>query len=210
MHLVFLSNNNPTTKYVINLSLGYSTALNDHLLNAYSYYLKIILNNALYIDNILIVKSAGNSNDNARNYPINYFCRYYTYNCIIVGAININSEKSWYSNYGNIVNIYAPGGDDTTDTMILSSSNYGERYYVHLQGTSMAAPIVTGVAAVLWQLNPDFTSEQLKKHIINTGKIHNNRKRLYIDYDYNTDNSSIITITMSYYVIIITIFFVLF
>jgi subtilisin family serine protease len=210
MHLVFLSNNNPTTKYVINLSLGYSTAVNDRLLNIYSYYLKLILNNALYPDNLLIVKSAGNSNDDARNYPINYFCRYYINNCIIVGAININSEKSWYSNYGDTVNIYAPGGDDTTDTMILSSSNFGKNYYVHLQGTSMAAPLVTGVAAVLWQLNPDFTSEELKKYIINTGKIHNHRKILYIDYDYNADNSNIITITLTYYIIIISLYFVIF
>ena len=209
MHLVFLSNNNPTTKYIINLSLGYSTSLNDNLLNAYSYYLKLILNNALYPHNILFVKSAGNSNDNARNYPINYFCRYYIQNCIIVGAININHEKSWYSNYGDTVNIYAPGGDDTTDIMILSSSNFGKGYYVHLQGTSMAAPHVTGVAAVLWQLNPHFTSEELKKYIIKTSKTYNNRKHLYINYN-NTNNSIILKITLTYYIFITTLYFVIF
>lgn len=61
------------------------------------------------------------------------------------------------SNYGNRVDIAAPG------TNIYSTINNNE--YDYYTGTSMAAPMVTGVAGLVWSVNPDFTGEKVKKII---------------------------------------------
>ena len=110
----------------------------------------------------LFVASAGNYysyNDEEDVFPANYSLTHS--NVISVGALDINDEKPLFSNYGiNSVQIYAPGYDVYST---FPNNAYGSKF-----GTSMAAPYVTGVAALLLSINPSLTGTQLKNILINS------------------------------------------
>src|SRR5690606_9640468 len=81
---------------------------------------------------------------------------------IVVGATDRHGERAPYSNYGSRIDVMAPGGDLTSSTAdgVLSLGPNGG--YAYMQGTSMAAPHVSGVAALMRALDPDLsTSEAL-------------------------------------------------
>ena len=116
----------------------------------------------------LIVCSAGNSGDDLDELVV--FPQHYTSsNIIVVGAIDENNER-WVqdstnsSSYGlSTVDIYAPGDN------IYSTINDGT--YGNMSGTSMAAPFVTGVAALLWSINPNLSALEVKECILNGAEI---------------------------------------
>ncbi|RZK50422.1 MAG: T9SS type A sorting domain-containing protein [Pedobacter sp.] len=99
----------------------------------------------------LIIASAGNDNNNVPNYPASYP------GVISVSAVANNDVKSSFSNYGDKVDIAAPG------TSILSTLNNGR--YGYMSGTSMSAPLVSSAAALLWAMRPDLTGEQIGEHL---------------------------------------------
>lgn len=85
---------------------------------------------------------------------------------IIVGAARCNGgndyEMSSFSNGGEGVSIYAPGSTVySCDYRQTDADNHSQ--YANKSGTSMAAPIVTGVTSMVWSVNPDFTGAQVKK-----------------------------------------------
>lgn len=119
---------------VINLSLGGGGE---------SRLLKEAIDRA-YNKGVVIVAAAGNSNQNAAAYPARYP------RVISVAATDAAGEKSPYSNYGAGVDLAAPGGSEAgkilQNTIDPSS---GQSVFVGFQGTSMAAPHVAGVAALI-------------------------------------------------------------
>jgi len=77
-----------------------------------------------------------------------------------------------FSNYGSRVDIYAPGKDIYSSKYYNSEGNYSNNEYETLSGTSMAAPHVTGVAALVSSINTNLTSKQIKQIIVETSDRH--------------------------------------
>ncbi|ERI95629.1 putative thermostable alkaline protease [Clostridiales bacterium oral taxon 876 str. F0540] len=96
-----------------------------------------------------VVVSAGNNNINCDNSSPAGDEGAYT-----VSSINEYNEKSSFSNYGNSIKIAAPGEN------ILSTIPKGD--YDYKNGTSMAAPYIAGVAAMVKAQNPGLTPEDIE------------------------------------------------
>ena len=81
-----------------------------------------------------------------------------------VGSIGPNLTRAGYSNYGDWVDIAAPGGDAPTQIL----STVPDNKYGYMQGTSMACPHVSGVAALVVSQfgGPGFTPETLRNKLI--------------------------------------------
>lgn len=90
---------------------------------------------------------------------------------IAVSAVGPTAEKAYYSNYGNrSVDITAPGGDAWLDWQAERSRQTDTIYstipgggYGWSQGTSMAAPHVAGVVALMRSTHPDWSAGQVRR-----------------------------------------------
>ena len=97
-------------------------------------------------------------------------------NVIGVAALRPDYQKASYSDYGDYIDISAPGGErpanimDAEGAQIYSTVEYGD--YDYLFGASMACPHVSGVAALIIEKygveKPGFTAEQLKEILLGT------------------------------------------
>lgn len=107
---------------------------------------------------ILFVAAAGNDrkdNDNTQSYPANYTVD----NIIAVASHDKEGNLSTFSNFGrHKVHISAPGTD-------IASTFIGSTYKL-ASGTSMAAPYVSGVAALLLANQPEMTTRELRERIL--------------------------------------------
>lgn len=112
--------------------------------------------------NILFVAAAGNSGldiDATPSYPASYQLP----NVIAVAAIGQNGQRAGFSNYGaKSVHIAAPGVDIVST---VPTAN-GAAGYAYMSGTSMAAPHVTGAAALYASLNPCATAAQTREALL--------------------------------------------
>ncbi len=106
----------------------------------------------------IFVAAAGNSSMNSDVNPM-YPAAYPCSNIISVAAIESTGDLAYFSNYGaSSVDIAAPG-DQIYSTYIGNTLAY-------LSGTSMAAPHVTGVVALVWGYHPDWTWQQVKTRVL--------------------------------------------
>jgi subtilisin family serine protease len=79
---------------------------------------------------------------------------------INVAASAVDDSRAWFSNYGSCVDLFAPGSG------ILSAADTGDTDSTIMDGTSMAAPHVAGVAALYLQQNPTASPAQVKSAIL--------------------------------------------
>lgn len=108
----------------------------------------------------LFVAAAGNNNGNNNDVNPTFPASYPNSNIISVAATTNTDALAGFSNIGaRSVDVGAPG------TSILSTvTNNG---YANLSGTSMAAPVVSGVAALVWAANPSLSFTQVKQAVMN-------------------------------------------
>lgn len=111
------------------------------------------------VNGVTVIAAAGNDGidiDAAPTYPASYPHA----NLVSVGAHTATDQRAGFSNYGATnVDVFAPGH------MILSAVPGG---YDFESGTSMAAPHVAGVAALLAEVNPGWSPEQIAERIKDT------------------------------------------
>ena len=140
-----ISNHADGIKAVANMSLGgaYNPLLNQ-------------ATTALVNDGVVVVTAAGNDNANACNYSPGS-----AIGTINVGAVEPSDIRSFFSNYGSCVDIFAPGSKILSTTM---GSSFGYK-----SGTSMAAPHAAGVAAMIWSLHPTWTSTEVSAEVVASG-----------------------------------------
>lgn len=143
--------NNPTPARVVNLSLGSSAPCSTTFQNTLTFAAS---------KGAVVVVAAGNDNQPVANTaPAN--CN----NVITVGATGREGARAPYSNYGPGIDVSAPGG--TAGNGILSTSNSGTTTpllegYSHMIGTSMAAPHVAGVAALMLAVNDGLSPSEVE------------------------------------------------
>lgn len=92
---------------------------------------------------IIVVAAAGNRGTDAPMYPAAYD------GVIAVGATDKENKKAAYSNFGDYIDVMAPGDD------ILSTVATGDSQYATMSGTSMAAPIVSSLIGLILSKEPD-------------------------------------------------------
>ncbi|NHM33802.1 S8 family peptidase [Neobacillus terrae] len=129
---------------VINLSLGNyknSAVMRD----AINYALK---------KDVVIVCAAGNDNTNQPSYPAAYP------GVVGVSAVDWNGRRADFSNYGNYVDVAAPG--------VEIASTFFNGQYASLSGTSMAAPHVTALAGLIRSVDPNLKNNEVANVITRT------------------------------------------
>lgn len=102
---------------------------------------------------VLLVAAAGNDGG-----PVLYpaACQH----VVAVAATDQNDQRASYSNHGPQVDIAAPGGP-------IHSTWWRGNYFIK-SGTSMAAPHVSGAAALLWSINPCYTNVEVADILLHT------------------------------------------
>jgi len=133
---------------VINLSLG-GTGLadNETLKGAVNY---------AYSKGCLLVAAAGNCDPNCYEplYPAAYD------HVVAVAATDSSDNRASFSNYGSYIDVAAPG--------VSIYSTVRNNGYGYKDGTSMATPFVSGLAALIWSACPDYTNDQVESQMETT------------------------------------------
>ncbi|TWT27798.1 S8 family serine peptidase [Planomicrobium sp. CPCC 101110] len=105
---------------------------------------------------VVLLAAAGNDGENTPNYPAAYP------EVISVGSTTSADALSDFSNFGSTIDIVAPGSSIQST---LPGDSFGS-----MSGTSMATPVVAGVAALIMADNPELSNEHVKKRLYETAK----------------------------------------
>jgi subtilisin family serine protease/photosystem II stability/assembly factor-like uncharacterized protein len=110
--------------------------------------------NYAYNKGCVLVAAAGNDGNDSPSYPADY------YHVISVASTNSDDVKSSFSQYGDAIDVCAPGGSNGSfgvySTVDMNTFNYS-----YMQGTSMASPIVAGLTGLMLSEDTTLTPEKL-------------------------------------------------
>ncbi|WP_068784936.1 S8 family peptidase [Paenibacillus phocaensis] len=134
---------------VINMSLGnYADAQFLHEAIRYAFERDVVL-----------IAATGNDNTERPGYPAAYP------EVLSVSATDYNLQKASFSNYGDYIDVMAPGES--------IASTYPDNQYAALSGTSMASPHVAALAALIRSVNPDLKNTEvmdiIRKNVVDLG-----------------------------------------
>ena len=141
--MLYLANNGAR---IINMSFGDYT---------YSQTMRDVIDYVTSLG-VVLVGSAGNSSSSSPHYPSSFE------NVISVGANTQGEDLASFSNYGNSLDLLAPG------VSIISTGMGCE--YVSASGTSASAPFVTGVVSLILSLQSDLALDDVKQILKTTAK----------------------------------------
>lgn len=99
----------------------------------------------------LVVAAAGNDNASTLVYPASY--EY----ALSVASTDQNDKRAGFSSYGSAVDLSAPG-------VSIFTAQYDNGYTTN-SGTSLSAPIVSGAAALVWAMHPEYTPLQVGEQL---------------------------------------------
>jgi subtilisin family serine protease len=145
-----LANHPAGTPGIVNLSLGSTQpipASTPDLITEYMNYMAEL--------GFVMVVAAGNSGADACNYTpsrADY--------ALTVGATTRTDARPTFSNFGQCVDLFAPGVD------IRSLDKNNPTGFMTMEGTSMAAPHVAGVAALYWGANPSASGFSIESTVL--------------------------------------------
>ena len=156
------------------------------------------------IDGPLVIFASGNFGFNASSYPGAL------YDCISVTATGPDGYPAYYTNYGAGCNIAAPGGDGMLNkttrkseilSTVISDPAEGVGNYAYQGGTSMACPIVSGIAALglsyAKELGKTFTREEFTSLLLSS--VNNIDSRLAYGYKDMLVNNALVSTPFSAY-----------
>lgn len=112
---------------------------------------------------VVMVASAGNDNKELPDYNVRPATR--TPGVITVGAFDPNYNAAGFSNYGSSINVWAPG----VNIPVAPDGNPGNTNGSLQSGTSLASPIVAGVAAMMRAVNPSLDSVAVRQILVESG-----------------------------------------
>jgi subtilisin family serine protease len=166
-------NNNSGAKvlpYCVGVSSPISSVIDDAIIDAVDNGVMVIqlsltvlqstaINDAIQYaidNNVVVVCASGNGSSSTVSYPAS------NSNVISVGAIGQDSLRANFSNYGNGLDVVAPGVDIYSTTL---NNGYGTH-----SGTSFAAPQVSAIAALVLSVEPNLTTSQIRQIIESTAQ----------------------------------------
>ncbi|MBT4760830.1 MAG: S8 family serine peptidase [Bdellovibrionaceae bacterium] len=156
---------------VINMSLGgYARTAPDIYLEAFKY---------AEDKDVVIIAASGNGDDRTGQ-PINtdelpnFPSALENENIISVAASAKGKDLTSYSNFGKeSVDVVAPGGSFQNQLISTFYSNSKNALFMGMQGTSMAAPVVAGVVALMKAKAPHLPTKTIKRILMSAGKVKN-------------------------------------
>lgn len=147
--IIYAANNGAK---IVNLSLGGASS-SSTLAAAVQY---------AYSRGVLVVAASGNAGQPTIYYPAAYT------QAVAVGSTTPSDTRSYFSNYGDGLDVVAPGSNIISTVPVPPGTSYQDYGYAYKSGTSMASPHVAGLAALIWSVAPDLTHDEVRAAILST------------------------------------------